>query len=358
MKFCNISNKIFYRFAKATMTVVVLACFFSASAAAQEITAIDFNGTPIGKVIPDGKAVSFDNRLLGNITADSFIVDSSGRFIGGVVPQGVAIGNDARFLGKVGSDGIIRSPAGQNLGRALPNGLVVNDYFEIIGQIIFPGLVYNDDGAVAGRVTGDGLYTDLAGRQIGIITPDGYAYRKIGEDYILDGHLISSKMVVSLSGDFIGSVVPGGEVTNFDSAVIGRVKANGFVYDDKGQVIGRVVLGGYAFDNNGLYMGIVSYNGEIVASNRVVGKTRADGRVVDINNNITGYAISLDATATDLQGRYLGRILPDGTLAKDSAANGLVGARGIITDAAGQLIGRLIKTGPVFDYRGAEFKRS
>ena len=41
---------------------------------AQEITAIDFNGEPLGKVIPDGKVVSFDNRLLGNVTADSLIV--------------------------------------------------------------------------------------------------------------------------------------------------------------------------------------------------------------------------------------------------------------------------------------------
>ena len=30
-------------------------------ASAQEITAIDFNGDLIGKVIPDGKVVSFEN---------------------------------------------------------------------------------------------------------------------------------------------------------------------------------------------------------------------------------------------------------------------------------------------------------
>lgn len=352
MRFCDGSYKRFSKLINFAAAVVVGIFFFSSQAQSQEITAIDFNGAPLGKVIPDGKVVSFDNRLLGNVTADSFVVDSSGRLIGGVVPQGVAIGNDARFLGKVGSDGIVRSPAGQNLGRALPNGLVVNEYFDILGEVIFPGLVYNDEGAVSGRVTGDGLYTDLAGRQIGIITPDGYAYRKIGNDYLLDGHLISSKMVVSLEGDFIGSIVPGGQVTDFNSEIIGQIKANGFVYNNDSQIIGRVVLGGYAFDNSGFYLGIVSYNGEVVSANKVVGKARADGRVVDINNNIVGYFVNTAATATDLKGQYLGRILPDGTLAKSASSNGLVGARGVVSDASGAIIGSLIQTGPVFDYKG------
>ena len=326
--------------------------FVGSPARAQEITAINFNGEPLGKVIPDGKVVSFDNRLLGNVTADSLIIDADGRLIGGVVPQGVAIGNDARFLGKVGSDGIIRSAAGQTLGRALPSGLVVNDYFDILGQVIFPGLVYNDEGGIAGRITGDGLYTSLSGQQIGIVTPDGYAYRQVGNDYILDGRLISSKMVVSLSGDFIGSVVPGGEVTDFNSEVIGRIKANGFVYNDAGEIIGKTVSSGYAFDNSGFYLGLVSYNGEVVNNNKVVGRFRADGMISDIGGAVVGRSVDLAATATDLNGRYLGRLLPDGNLAKGTASNGLAAARGQITDAAGNVIGNLISTGPVFDYKG------
>lgn len=321
-------------------------------AKAQEITAINFNGEPLGKVIPDGKVVSFDNRLLGNVTADSLIIDSEGVVIGGVVPQGVAIGNDAKFLGKVSSDGSVLSAAGQILGRTLPNGLVVNEYFDILGQVIFPGLVYNDEGKIAGRVTGDGLYANLSGQAIGIVTPDGYAYRKVGTDYLLDGRLISSKMVVSLRGEFIGSVVPGGQVTDFNSEVIGQIKANGFVYNSNDQIIGKIVFGGYAFDNKGFYLGFVSYNGEVVNNNKVVGKIRADGRIIDINGNTIGYSASFSSTATDLSGRYLGRLLPGGNLAKGTTSNGLIGARGQVSNASGAIIGNLIKTGPVFDYKG------
>ena len=335
------------------IVLVVLALLFtSVSAKAQEITAINFNGEPLGKVIPDGKVVSFDNKLLGNVTADSLIINADGEIIGGVVPQGVAIGNDARLLGKVSSDGSVLSAAGQVLGRTLPNGLVINEYFDVLGQVIFPGLVYNDEGKISGRVTGDGLYTNLGGQEIGIVTPDGYAYRKIGSDYLLDGRLISSKMVVSLNGEFIGSVVPGGQVTDFDSKVIGQIKANGFVYDDNGTVIGKIVVGGYAFDNKGFYLGFVSYNGEVINNNKVVGKIRADGRVIDISDAIIGYTVDFSSTATDLAGRYFGRLLPEGEMAKGTSSNGILGARGQISNAAGEIIGSLIKTGPVFDYKG------
>lgn len=333
-------------------SAILIAMLFASVSNAQEITAISFDGKAIGKVIPDGKVVSFDNKLLGNVTADSLIVNSKGDLIGGVVPQGIAIGNDVKLLGKVGSDGAVRSASGQIIGHSLPNGLVVNDYYEILGQVIFPGLVYNDEGKISGRITGDGYYTNLAGQQIGVVTPDGYAYRKVGNDYLLDGRLISSKMVVSLSGEFIGSVVPGGQVTDFNSEVIGQIKANGYVYNKNNEVVGGIVNTGYAFDNNGYYMGFISYNGEVVNQNKVVGKMRADGLVTNIGGTVVGSWNNFSSTANDMNGRYLGRLLPDGSIAKGETAIGLIGARGIVFNASGLPIGTTTKTGPVFDYKG------
>lgn len=55
-------------FMQTVIKSLVTACLFlflSASfARAQEITAIDFNGDLLGKVIPDGKVVGFDNQLM------------------------------------------------------------------------------------------------------------------------------------------------------------------------------------------------------------------------------------------------------------------------------------------------------
>lgn len=327
--------------------------FFAAPAAAIEITAIDFNGDLIGKVIPDGKVVSLDNQLIGNVTADSLIVNFDGELIGGVIPQGIAIGNDNKLLGKVSNDGSVRLASGKIVGKVLPNGLVVDDYFNVLGAVLFPGLIYSDDGKTVGRLTGDGLYTHLQGQQIGFVSPDGYAYRKVGNDYLLDGRLISSKMVISLDGAFIGSVSPGGNVTDFEAQTIGFVKANGYVYNENNQIIGQIVRSGFAFDNNGKYIGFVTYNGEVVNKDDLVGRMRADGRIADAKGEIIGFAVDLAATATDLEGRYLGRIMPGGSLAQAREVIGQVGPRGTVINKDGKIIGRLVNAGPVFNFRGA-----
>lgn len=327
--------------------------FFTAPAAAIEITAIDFNGDLIGKVIPDGKVVSLDNQLIGNVTADSLIVNFDGELIGGVIPQGIAIGNDNKLLGKVSNDGSVRLASGKIVGKVLPNGLVVDDYFNVLGAVLFPGLIYSDDGKTVGRLTGDGLYTNLQGQQIGFVSPDGYAYRKVGNDYLLDGRLISSKMVISLDGAFIGSVSPGGNVTDFEAQTIGFVKANGYVYNENNQIIGQIVRSGFAFDNNGKYIGFVTYNGEVVNKDDLVGRMRADGRIADAKGEIIGFAVDLAATATDLEGRYLGRIMPGGSLAQAREVIGQLGPRGTVINKDGKIIGRLVNAGPVFNFRGA-----
>lgn len=327
--------------------------FFATPAAAIEITAIDFNGDLIGKVIPDGKVVSLDNQLIGNVTADSLIVNFDGELIGGVIPQGIAIGNDNKLLGKVSNDGSVRLASGKIVGKVLPNGLVVDDYFNVLGAVLFPGLIYSDDGKTVGRLTGDGLYTNLQGQQIGFVSPDGYAYRKVGNDYLLDGRLISSKMVISLDGAFIGSVSPGGNVTDFEAQTIGFVKANGYVYNENNQIIGQIVRSGFAFDNNGKYIGFVTYNGEVVNKDDLVGRMRADGRIADAKGEIIGFAVDLAATATDLEGRYLGRIMPGGSLAQAREVIGQVGPRGTVINKDGKIIGRLVNAGPVFNFRGA-----
>lgn len=213
--------------------------------------------------------------------------------------------------------------------------------------MLFPGLVYSDDGRTVGRLTGDGLYTNLQGQEIGFISPDGYAYRRVGQEYVLDGRLISSKMVVSQSGEFIGSVAPGGNVTNFDAVTIGFIKANGFAYNENNQIIGSIVRSGYALDNNGKYLGFVTYNGEVVNKNNVVGHLQADGLIAGDNGELIGYVVDFAATATDLNGKYLGRIMPEGKLARSRDIIGSVGARGITYAADGTVNGKLIQAGPV-----------
>ena len=337
---------------KLFFSVLVISLFCNLNVKAQEITAIDFNGDLIGKVIPDGNVVGFDNQLIGNITADSLIVNKEGVLIGGVIPQGIAIGNDTKILGKVGSDGSVRLSSGKILGKVLPTGLVVDDYYNVIGAVLFPGLVYGITGETVGRLAGNGIYTDMNGKDIGYVAPTGYAYRRNQDSYSLDGRLISSKMVISLKGEFMGSVLPDGTVAGFDTKIIGRIRANGFVYNKDNNVIGRVVRTGYAFRDDGTPLGYVSYNGEVINKGDSIGRMQADGEIVDTKGNHLGYSIDFAATATDMSGRYLGRLLPDGTFVKSKDIIGRLGPRGSVINAQGEIIGKLFNPGSVFNYAG------
>ena len=318
---------------------------------AQEITAIDFNGDILGKVIPDGKVISMENEIVGNINADSFVLNEDGDLIGGVVPQGIAIGNDNKVLGKVNNDGSIRLSSGKIAGKALPNGLVVDENYNIIGAVLFPGLVYSDFGKTIGRLTGDGNYTNLDGQIIGFMSADGYAYKKSGDEYVVDGRLLSSKMVISQNGKFIGSVALGGRVTDFESNIIGNIHANGYAYDEEDNVIGRIVKNGYAISEKGDYLGFVSYNGDVIKNNQVIGHMRFDENIVDDKQNVIGYFVDIASSFTDLNGTYLGRIMPEGKIARAKEESGSVFARGNVVDGEGKIIGKEIKSGPVFDYR-------
>lgn len=316
---------------------------------AEEITAIDFDGNPLGQVISTGMVINGDGANIGYMTADSFIVDDNEKIIGGVVPQGVAMGFDNRLLGKIHSDGIVRNFSGNPLGKALPNGLIINQNADILGTILYPGLVYAADGATIGRMTGAGTYTNLEGLEIGFISANGYAYRKSGDTYVLDGRLMSAKMVVSLTGRFMGSIAASGRVVDFEGKEIGNIHANGYVYNADGQIIGGVVTTQYAFDLSGKYVGIVSYNGTVARGEQIVGYYRPDGTIVDEKDNVVGYAVPVTATASDNNGRYLGRLLPGGNIVHGTQVVGFLGARGYVYDKDGKQIGELTATGPIFD---------
>lgn len=318
-------------------------------AQAAEITAIDFSGNVIGQVISTGLVISPDGANIGIITADSLIVNQSGNIIGGVVPQGIAIGMDNRLLGKIHTDGVVRSLSGKTVGKVLPNGLVLDDSSQVIGAVLYPGIIYSPKGDAIGRLTGGGEYTKLEGQRIGFVSANGYAYRKTGDDYVLDGRLMSSKMVVSIDGKFLGSIAPTGHIIDFSGKEIGKIHANGYAYNAAGQIIGSVIATSYAFDQVGKYIGTVSYNGEVKRGEQVVAYYRADGNLVRSNGDVVGFAVNIAATANDNNGRYLGYITPGGNIERAGQVVGRIGAKGYIYDSENNKIGEIVKTGPIYD---------
>lgn len=321
---------------------------------AADISAVDFNGNLLGKVIPDGSVVNFDNELIGRITADGFAINDDNILIGGIVPQGIAISIRNQILGKVNNDGTVTSVNDEILGKALPNGLVVNDNYDVLGAVIAPGLVYDDRGKIVGRVSGDGNFYNLSGEKTGYVTASGYVFAPIGTEAqtTLVGRLLSSKMVVDTSGKFLGSIAPDGKVVDLNKNVIGNIHANGFAYNPDGNILGHIVESGYAFSFDGTYLGTISYNGDVLDQEKVVGSAVLGGRVLDRDNSLIGFTVSQSATANTLDGKYLGRLAANGNIVKARDIIGKVGASGNIIDNKGAVIGVLNAVGPVFDYLG------
>lgn len=319
------------------------------TAGASEITAINFLGNAIGQVISTGAVIGPDGNNVGSITADSMIINADGNIIGGVVPQGVVIGNDNRLLGKSFADGFVRSFSGKVLGKTLPNGLVIDDVGNVLGAVLYPGLIYSPDGNTIGRFTGGGDYINLEGQKIGFVSSNGYAYKRSGDDYVLDGRLISAKMIVSGDGKFVGSIAPTGRVMDFDGKDIGSVHANGFAYNNTGKVIGGIVNAKYAFNQSGKYIGIVTYNGEVKSGDAVVGYYRPDGNIINAKGEVLGYAVNISSTANDNLGQYLGYLIPNGQIVRGNEIVGLLGARGFVYNKDGIKIGKINGTGPVYD---------
>lgn len=323
-------------------------------AMAADISALNFNGDLIGKVIPDGAIINSNNEVVGYITADGFAYDNENNLIGGVVPQGIAISYNNSILGKINNDGSVTSINDNLIGKVLPNGLVVNDNYDILGASISPNLVYNDLGEVVGRVSGDGKFYNLSGENTGFVTASGYVYSNSGNENKINliGKLITSKIVISTTGKYLGSIAPDGKVMDLKKNIIGNIHANGFVYNKEGQAIGHVVDNGYAFNNNGQYIGVVSYNGEVVNKGTVVAHSVNGNRVINKEGKTIGFTVSMLATANTLEGKYLGRITAEGKILNKRNIVGTIGASGKVIDEKGEVIGIINSEGPIFDYLG------
>lgn len=337
------------------LRVIILAIFVVAATKtnAADISALDFNGSLLGKVIPDGSVVNYNNELIGNITADGFVVDEKNILIGGIVPQGIAVSYNNKILGKVNNDGSVTTSNDDLIGKVLPNGLVVDDNYNILGAVISPGLVYDDSGKIVGRISGDGYFYNLSGMKSGYVTANGFVYttNTDGENK-LTGKLISSKIVVSSTGKFLGSISPDGKIIDIRKRAIGNIHANGYAYSEDNIAIGHIVNNGYAFDYSGQYIGVISYNGEVINNGKVAGYTIPENRIVNKNNEQIGFSISTVATANTLDGKYLGRIGENGQVFKARNVIGKIGASGNVINDKGEVIGAINSSGPVFDYLG------
>lgn len=305
-------------------------------------------GTRIANLLPNGLAVTPDNRVLGRVCPPMSVLltshgvagtivpksvsgdatafqlaafDKMGNYMGAISPFGVLLGSDGhlgglavpvamvvdlqnQFMGWVNFTGQIVDAGGQEKGVLSQYGQVVNAEGGLIGRVLRKGPVVNDAGQFIGHVGSDGFIYD-GGEETGLfIGPGNLAFNT---DLTTVARILPEGLAVSSAGKMLGWTTFDGSVVNSEQ-MIGAVALNNRVVDADSKVIaGFIPLGAPSLHEDEKMCGIVNETGSVVSvTGRVIGSVSAPDYVVQ-NNVITG------------------RIHTDSLFVRDMVSNDLVG---------------------------------
>ena len=345
----------------------------------QNIVAVDTVGQYLGHINSVGQILSKKGEVIATLGTTRFLYNSEGMIVGQVLKPGVMIDNNGAFsgwtrydgqiengskiLGQVGLDGHVFDTNGQIIGHYFPLGVeafsdkksvgIVADSAEIIdpsglnvAQTGF-GPFIASKGSIVGRLIDEDLFVTTwdSGLIFGITTEDGSVMPLISDKS--NGMVKTNGQFEDISGHVLGGLTPLGLVIAPTLGVIGEelqdgqiYKGNkktgittgaGLVYSPKGDLIGGVFKAGTVIDKKGVTAGITSGTPSVVfkgkqignrmafrsvlsASNEWLGNVTPVGGIVDAYGAYQG-VISLDGSVIGKQNTFVGRILPDGSVA-------------------------------------------
>ena len=286
-------------------------------------------GTRIASLLPNGLAITPDNRVLGRVwspisvmvsaqgvagtvvlkasesdktTYQSAAFDKAGNYLGRVSPFGVLLGTDGRlggvaepmtmvmdtkntFIGWIDFKGQVVNPEGNVIGNLIMNNLVVNAEGKIIGSLARKGTVVDDKGVFVGRVGPDGKIYNGAGASGFDVGQGAYIFNK---DLSKSMRLLPEGLALSSDGKMLGWTTFDGRIMNSKNTV-GLVSLNDRIMDEAGQVIASYVpLGAPSVQEKENMCGIMDESGAVIASSgRPLGKVLAPDYAVE-NNTIVG----------------------------------------------------------------------
>ena len=75
------------KMSKFSKIILCIGIVFSikSNAIAADISALNFYGDLIGKVIPDGAVINSSNEIIGHLTADGYVLDDGNNLLGGII---------------------------------------------------------------------------------------------------------------------------------------------------------------------------------------------------------------------------------------------------------------------------------
>ena len=328
----------------------------------------------IATLMPFGKALSVDNRLVGMTMPTGAAVDDFAKIVGFVASDGSVIKADGAITGRAMQDGTIvrllsRDAYGvmpdfadviasgvaiglkpELFGRAMPSGDVLDTSNQKTASILDDATLLGTDGNLAGALvgwrtaidhqvnvigdsTGDGFVTDIKGGKVGKLASNGAIKGK---------HQLKT----------LGAIVPT-ELVAKQCRIQGQVRYDGRIIDGNAKVVGSIGLDGMAKDENGQALGGVVQKGTVIADNGdVLGRTLPDSDVVNMEGESIGCVLE-DGTVIDHNGNIIGHVLKRGIVVDENGnVLGRVLRNGQVVNAAGEVIGKVLGDGTVVDLNG------
>ncbi|MBP5215784.1 MAG: DUF3659 domain-containing protein, partial [Alphaproteobacteria bacterium] len=337
----------------------------------------DNRGNVIGKEESDGEQYVFDDegRLVGVSFPDGDVFDFDGNLIGnvdsnGVVKEVAAKSSTAPKIGEVGKRmSIARDEDGNVIGYIDEKGNLVDENGNIIGRVDESGNVYDNKGNIIGhseeRVN---LVLDEKGKTIGYIDEKGTAHDKSGKiigvaDAVGNVRALGTKVIgstlnkslvpITPAGTVLGTINNRGEVVD-QKKVLGKMRTDGLVTDLAGsRILARGIPAGYLVNWGCDYShkldkdGVVRHNGENTDY-----RMHADGTAWTSDGKFVGKIIKT-GPVYDEQCRYLGEVSADGYVRNvDNEEIGCVNPDGTILDLEEPVIkGHLVEKQTVISSR-------
>jgi len=360
---------------------------------------LDKDMKSLGALTRVGTVLSGDNTV-GDMTGDGQIVDLEGADIGHVMPTGVYLDRIGGVLGHTFAGSQVINVNNEVVARAFPAGMALAMDSSLVGGLIPTGPVVNDRAEEVGIIRADGkLMTQ--GKVVGTVSPSGEAFADApdGTKHLYVGQVVSQGVPVAFLGGTLGTmtydgtiegvgdktyrVLDDGFVLEPGRSLAGRVVPFGKVLTDAGQELGTLTPDGDVMNPKGDVIGHIGYTGRVQGKNpfltlgfvppakafaiqgcapvglitasgdvydgtqKVVGKLRQDGTVVDEKGSSVGYR-AYPGPVFSASGIFVGQALWDGTVVDTNGEQiGCIQKNHRVTNLGGNPIGMLINRGPV-----------
>ena len=320
----------------------------------QEGQLLNDAGQVVGRVFPDGSVYNADNALIGGMVKAGVVLGANGIQIGWANSNGDVLSRGTRIASLL-PNGLAVTPDNRVLGRLWNEMAVIVSANGVVGPVIpkamsgdasaYQAAVYDKNGTFAGIVSGYGTLLGADGRLGGLSVPVtmvvnldhrfigwvGFKGQVLNAEEKVIGQLMQNGLVVNATGAIIGTVVTKGSVVDGRGEFVGRVGADGGVYNGSGSVginIGpqeyilnqdmtlnaRVIKDGLAISSNGSILGWTGFSGRIQNFERVVGKVALDNRVADSDGQIVASYVPLGAPSVQEDEKMCGIVTETGAV--------------------------------------------